>query len=64
MGFGGMVAGGCVVGAGITGGSVFALVAWVALLSMWAGAMAADCIVDRNAVCLPLPGWLAHGSSH
>ncbi len=64
MGFGGMLAGGCAVGAGITGGSVFALVAWVALVSMWAGAMAADCIVDRNAICLPLPGRTVHGGSH
>lgn len=52
MGFGGMLAGGCAVGAGISGGSVFAVVAWAALLSMWAGAALADCVVDRNAVCL------------
>jgi len=64
MGFGGMLAGGCAVGAGITGGSVFALVAWAALVSMWVGAMAADCIVDRNAVCLPLPGRTVHDRSH
>ncbi len=55
MGFGGMLAGGCAVGAGVTGGSVFALVAWAALVSMWIGAMATDCIVDRNAICI-LPG--------
>ena len=51
MGFGGMLAGGCAVGAGITGGSVFALVSWAALLSMWVGAGITDCLVDRGAVC-------------
>lgn len=38
MGFGSMLAGGCAVGAGMSGGSIFALTAWVALLSMWIGA--------------------------
>ncbi len=38
MGFGGMLAGGCAVGAGVTGGSVFSLTAWVALFCMWLGA--------------------------
>ncbi|TCS63681.1 YeeE/YedE family protein [Varunaivibrio sulfuroxidans] len=47
MGFGGMLAGGCAVGAGVTGGAVFALTAWVALLSMWVGAALTDLIVDR-----------------
>lgn len=40
MGFGSMLAGGCAVGAGMSGGAIFALTAWVALLSMWVGAMA------------------------
>lgn len=35
MGFGSMLAGGCAVGAGVTGGSVMATTAWTALLSMW-----------------------------
>ena len=39
MGFGSMLAGGCAVGAGMSGGSVFALTAWLALLSMWIGAV-------------------------
>ena len=47
MGFGGMVAGGCAVGAGVTGGAVLALTAWVALLSMWVSAGLTDFIVDR-----------------
>lgn len=41
MGFGSMLAGGCAVGAGVTGGAVLATTAWVALLSMWIGAGAA-----------------------
>jgi len=42
MGFGGMLAGGCAVGAGITGGSMLSLTAWVALLAMWVGGGLAD----------------------
>jgi hypothetical protein len=34
MGFGSMLAGGCAVGAGMTGGSIFALTAWLALVGM------------------------------
>jgi hypothetical protein len=37
MGFGSMLAGGCAVGAGVTGGAIFALTAWVALVGMWLG---------------------------
>ncbi|KIC10693.1 lipocalin [Leisingera sp. ANG-M1] len=40
MGFGGMLAGGCAIGAGVTGGSIFAGTAWAALFFMWIGAMA------------------------
>ena len=40
MGFGSMLAGGCAVGAGMTGGSIFAITAWTAVFSMWLGAMA------------------------
>ena len=40
MGFGSMLAGGCAVGAGMTGGSIFAITAWVAVFCMWLGAMA------------------------
>lgn len=49
MGFGSMLAGGCAVGAGVTGGSVLALTAWVALAAMWIGAGLTDFIVDRPA---------------
>jgi uncharacterized membrane protein YedE/YeeE len=46
MGFGGMLAGGCAVGAGITGGAVLALTAWVALFCMWVGAGLAILMVE------------------
>jgi peptidoglycan/LPS O-acetylase OafA/YrhL len=48
MGFGGMLAGGCAVGAGVTGGAIFSLTAWVALAAMWAGALATHQLVDGN----------------
>ena len=46
MGFGAMLAGGCSVGAGITGGAIFASTAWMALLGMWAGAGLMDRLID------------------
>ncbi|MEJ1161999.1 YeeE/YedE family protein [Prosthecomicrobium sp. N25] len=56
MGFGGMLAGGCAVGAGVSGAAVFATVAWVTLLAMWTGAAVADRLVDRTPAPLPGPG--------
>lgn len=50
MGFGGMLAGGCAIGAGVTGGSIFVATAWVALTAMWVGAMATDLIVDQPGI--------------
>ena len=55
MGFGGMLAGGCAVGAGVTGGSVFALVGWTALVSMWVGAAVTDCFFDRESCSIARP---------
>lgn len=52
MGFGSMLAGGCAVGAGITGGAIFALTAWIALVGMWVGAGITDRLMDH------------HGTSH
>ncbi|MGF1594963.1 MAG: YeeE/YedE family protein [Kiloniellaceae bacterium] len=49
MGFGAMLAGGCAIGAGVTGGSAFSLTAWLALTCMWIGAVATDRLVDRPA---------------
>ena len=54
MGFGGMLAGGCAVGAGVTGGSIFVATAWVALLSMWMGAMVTDLLLDQRSQPLPV----------
>jgi len=48
MGFGSMLAGGCAVGAGMTGGAVLAMTAWVALVCMWLGAGITDLLVDRK----------------
>ncbi|WP_299079123.1 YeeE/YedE family protein [uncultured Ruegeria sp.] len=39
MGFGSMLAGGCAVGAGMSGGASLALTAWVAIFCMWIGAI-------------------------
>lgn len=50
MGFGAMLAGGCAVGAGITGGSIFALTAWLSLAGMWVGAGVADRLIDTPAL--------------
>jgi uncharacterized protein len=50
MGFGGMLAGGCAIGAGVTGGSIFVATALVALFFMWVGAVAADYLVDQRRI--------------
>ncbi|EEX08433.1 YeeE/YedE [Ruegeria lacuscaerulensis ITI-1157] len=39
MGFGSMLAGGCAVGAGLSGGAILAMTAWVAVFCMWIGAV-------------------------
>lgn len=48
MGFGGMLAGGCAVGAGVSGASIFTLTAFVTLAAMWAAAAATDALLDRR----------------
>lgn len=48
MGFGGMLAGGCAIGAGVTGGSIFVGTAWAALFAMWVGAILTDIVVDQQ----------------
>ena len=48
MGFGGMLAGGCAVGAGVTGASVFAVTAWITLAAIWLAAAATDFMIDRQ----------------
>jgi uncharacterized membrane protein YedE/YeeE len=47
MGFGGMLAGGCAVGAGVSGAAIFALTAWISLIGMWAGAGLINALIDR-----------------
>ena len=49
MGFGSMLAGGCAIGAGVTGGAIFALTAWVTLVGMWLGAGITDRWMDSPA---------------
>ncbi|WP_299846738.1 YeeE/YedE family protein [uncultured Roseovarius sp.] len=39
MGFGSMLAGGCAVGAGMSGGAILSLTAWIAVFCMWVGAV-------------------------
>lgn len=46
MGFGSVMAGGCAVGAGLSGGSIFALTPWVALAAMWLSAALTSRWVD------------------
>ena len=48
MGFGGMLAGGCAIGAGVTGGSIFVATAWLALFCMWVGAVATDMVAGEG----------------
>ncbi len=47
MGFGAMLAGGCAIGAGVTGGAIFVGTAWLALFCMWVGAGVTDLLVDQ-----------------
>lgn len=57
MGFGGILAVGCTIGAGFTGGSVLAISSLLALAAMAAGAALADRLVDgRVTKTAPLPG--------
>lgn len=48
MGFGSMLAGGCAVGAGMSGGAVFSLTAWLAVFCMWVGAMITHRLMRAN----------------
>jgi len=42
-----MPAGGCTVGAGVTGGAVFAVTSWLTLVGTWTGAGLTDLWLDR-----------------
>jgi uncharacterized protein len=59
MGFGAMLAGGCAVGAGLSGASLFAITAWVTLFSMWGAGAITDRLVDARPnlqADQPMPG--------
>lgn len=47
MGFGGMLAGGCSIGAGVSGTSIFVATMWLALFSMWVGGTVTDYLIDQ-----------------
>lgn len=49
MGFGGMLAGGCSVGAGLSGAAVFTATAWVTLAGIWAAAALTDRLLAHGA---------------
>ena len=59
MGFGGMLAGGCAVGAGVSGAAVFTVTAWIALIGMWLGAGLTNFLIDRPARHAAAPAALA-----
>jgi uncharacterized membrane protein YedE/YeeE len=65
MGFGGMLAGGCAVGAGLSGAAVFTITSWVTLSTMWAAAALTDRLIDQpdaGALDQPMPGPPAAGA--
>jgi len=43
-----MLAGGCAVGAGLSGASVFTITSWVTLCAMWAAAALTDRLLDQH----------------
>ncbi|MDO5529809.1 MAG: YeeE/YedE family protein [Paracoccus sp. (in: a-proteobacteria)] len=49
MGFGGVLAAGCAIGAGLSGTSIFVATAWLTTLCFFIGSWAADLIFDREA---------------
>jgi hypothetical protein len=55
MGFGGMLAGGCAVGAGLSGTSVFSLTSFVTLTGMWLAAALTDRLMDQHPATEPQP---------
>lgn len=47
MGFGAVLAMGCTVGAGLTGGAIFSVTAWLTLIAIWLGATM-SCRIHRS----------------
>lgn len=56
MGFGSMLAGGCAVGAGLSGGAILALTAWIAVFCMWVGAVATQLLLGARLASQPAAG--------
>ena len=48
-----MLAGGCAVGAGLSGAAVFTATAWVTLFAMWIAAAVTDRLVDQAPAAAP-----------
>lgn len=48
MGFGAMLAGGCAVGAGVSGGAILSTTAWIAVAAMWAGALLTSLVMKMG----------------
>ncbi|MEX3010740.1 YeeE/YedE family protein [Hoeflea sp. TYP-13] len=48
MGFGAMLAGGCAVGSGVSGGAILAVTAWAAVFFMWVGAIATHLVLGSG----------------
>ena len=44
-----MLAGGCAVGAGVSGGAILSLTAWVAAAAMWVGALLTQALLEGPA---------------
>lgn len=53
MGFGAMLAGGCAVGAGISGGALLAVTAWLTLIGLWLGGGFTHYVVDMPRLFVP-----------
>ena len=63
MGFGGMLAGGCAVGAGLSGAAVFTITSWVTLVAMWGSAALTDRLIDQRPTLVldqAMPGSARH----
>ncbi len=61
MGFGGMLAGGCAVGAGVSGTAILAVTSMLALASMIVAAGITDRLLDREPKTAPAQQAPAHG---
>jgi uncharacterized membrane protein YedE/YeeE len=59
MGFGSMLAGGCAIGAGVTGGAIFALTAWVTWWACgWGAGITDRWLISPASSPAPLGDWL------